>query len=250
MLLSRRSFLATSLLAPSLACELLNAQSGTGRLRARVRPGVRTSISSERSLALGLDTERDALLKVPQDLSKPLPLLVAFHGAGQSAEWMLNAIALHATAAGVAVLAPYSRSSSWDAIRGDYGVDVAFIDRALEKTFSTIAVDPARITLGGFSDGATYALSLGRINGDAFRKVVAFSPGFVIDGTPAGKPEFFITHGTDDRILPIERCSRRIVPALRSEGYAVTYKEFVGGHQVEPGLAVEAMRWAASVPRA
>jgi phospholipase/carboxylesterase len=249
-LLTRRSFLATSLLAPSLACELLSAQSGAGRLRARVRPGARASIGGERSLALGLDSERDALLKVPADVSRPLPLLVAFHGAGQSARWMLDTIAPHAAGAGVAVLAPYSRSSSWDAIRGRYSVDVEFIDRALEKTFSTIAVDPTRIALGGFSDGATYALSLGRINGDAFRKVIAFSPGFVVDGTPAGKPEFFITHGTVDPILPIERCSRRIVPALRSEGYAVTYKEFVGGHTVEPGLADEAMRWLASPSRA
>ena len=248
-MISRREFLVTSAGAAFVPA-LTRAQSNAGRLRARVRAGVKTSIASERSLALGLDGERDALLKVPADLSRPVPLLVAFHGAAQSAEWMLNAIALHATAANVAVLAPFSRSSTWDAIRGGYSADVAFIDRALEKTFATLAVDPARIALGGFSDGATYALSLGRINGDAFRKVVAFSPGFVIDGTPAGKPEFFITHGTVDPILPIERCSRRIVPALRSEGYAVTYKEFVGGHQVEPGLAQEAMRWVAGLSRA
>jgi phospholipase/carboxylesterase len=36
--------------------------------------------------------------------------------------------------------------------------DVAFINRALAKTFETVSVDPVRIIAGGFSDGATYAL--------------------------------------------------------------------------------------------
>ena len=56
-------------------------------------------------------------------------------------------------------------------------------------------VDPARLVIGGFSDGASYALSLGLINGQLFRKVAAFSPGFVVTGEPEGKPRVFISHG-------------------------------------------------------
>jgi phospholipase/carboxylesterase len=111
--------------------------------------------------------------------------------------------------------------------------------------FETVSVDPARIAVGGFSDGATYALSLGLVNGDLFRRVVAFSPGFIVGATPQGKPQFFISHGTADQILPIDRCSRVIAPQLQRRGYDVTFKEFDGGHQVPPDIAAEAMRWVA-----
>jgi phospholipase/carboxylesterase len=102
-----------------------------------------------------------------------------------------------------------------------------------------------RITLGGFSDGATYALSLGLRNGDLFPRVVAFSPGFIVEGPPHGTPRFFVSHGTADTILPIDSCSRRIVPALRQRGYDVTFREFDGGHEVPESIAREAMNWIA-----
>jgi phospholipase/carboxylesterase len=108
-------------------------------------------------------------------------------------------------------------------------------------------VDPARVAVGGFSDGATYAISIGLINGDLFRRVIAFSPGFVVDGASHGTPRFFVSHGTVDRILPIDQCSRVIVPALRRHGYEVNFKEFDGGHTVPPDIAAEAMRWLAGM---
>ena len=118
--------------------------------------------------------------------------------------------------------------------------------------FRCVAVDPARLAVGGFSDGATYALSLGLINGDLFRRVVAFSPGFIVEGETHGKPRFFVSHGTSDDILPIDRCSRRMVPELRQRGYDVTFREFDGGHEMPPAIASEGMAWLAGkvAPRA
>jgi phospholipase/carboxylesterase len=55
-----------------------------------------------------------------------------------------------------------------------------------------------------------------------------------------GAPRFFVSHGTRDGVLPIERCSRRIVPQLERMGYGVTYREFDGGHTVPPEIALEA----------
>jgi predicted esterase len=177
--------------------------------------------------------------------SGPLPLLVMLHGATGSGDGVLRRVASAADEAGVAVLAPDSRDGTWDAIRGDFGADVVFIDRALERVFATVAIDPARVAIGGFSDGATYALSLGLINGDLFGRVVAFSPGFIVDGAAHGRPRFFVSHGTADPILPIDRCSRVIVPGLRRRQYDVTFREFDGGHQVPPDIAVDALRWVA-----
>ncbi len=224
-------------------------QADDGRLTARPRANVETSARGER--ALGLDRTRDAILHLPATPTRnPLPLLVLFHGAGENAESVLQRLGSAPDDTGVAVLAPDSRGSSWDAIRGSFGRDVAFVNRSLELVFDAVAVDPARIAVGGFSDGATYALSLGLINGDLFSQVVAFSPGFVVEGTPHGTPRFFISHGTDDPILPIDRCSRLIVAGLQKRGYDVTFREFDGGHEIPADIARDGTRWVAGVSAA
>src|SRR3712207_7974813 len=51
----------------------------------------------------------------------------------------------------------------------------------------------------GFSDGASYALSLGIPNGDLFTHLVAFSPGFAAPDGQRGHPRVFVGHGVDDR---------------------------------------------------
>jgi phospholipase/carboxylesterase len=218
--------------------------SDDGRLAARPREGARTIASG--TSALGLEQERDGILQVPsQSGGKLLPLLVLLHGAGGSGEKVLGRLGSAPAEAGVAVLAPDSRGGTWDAIRGGFGPDVVFLDRALQAVFDRVAIDPSRVAIGGFSDGATYALSLGLINGDLFPKVVAFSPGFVVEGPVHGKPEFFVSHGTSDPILPIDQSSRIIVPALRKRGYDVTFREFSGEHEVPAEIAREAMSWIA-----
>jgi len=219
-------------------------QSDDGRLTARPRVDVESSAKVERML--GLDPARDAILQMPAKATgASLPLLVLLHGAGESAEGVLGRLGSAPDEAGVVVLAPYSRDSSWDAIRYSFGPDVTFLNRALERVFDTVSVDPERIAIGGFSDGATYALSLGLINGDLFSRVVAFSPGFVIEGAPHGTPRFFISHGVADPILPIDRCSRQIVSGLRKRGYDVTFREFQGGHSIPADIARDGMRWVA-----
>ena len=191
---------------------------------------------------LGLDRERDAILQLPKTAAdSPLPLLVMLHGAGQSAEDMFWYLGTTHEEAGVAVLAPNSRDHTWDAIGDDFGPDVEFLNRALERALDSALIDPTRLAIGGFSDGASYAVSLGLINGDLFKKVVAFSPGFIIDGTPNGKPRFFVSHGTNDRILPIDRCGRRIATDLKARGYDVTFREFEGGHEIPEPVAKEGL---------
>jgi phospholipase/carboxylesterase len=218
-----------------------------GRLTARPQLSVKTS--AQGTHALGLEGARDAILHLPPNATTaPVPLLVLLHGAGGRGAGVLRRLGSAPDDAGVAVLAPDSRDSSWDAIRGGFGRDVTFVNRALERVFGTLAVEPERVAVGGFSDGATYAISLGLINGDLFRRVVAFSPGFVIEGLPHGQPRFFISHGTADPLLPIDRCSRLIVPELRKRGHDVTFREFPGGHEVPADIARDGLRWVARLP--
>jgi predicted esterase len=165
------------------------------------------------------------------------------HGAGGDAEGGLKPLLHLADAEGLILLAPDSRRQTWDVIFGRYGPDISFIDQALDKTFSRYAVDPEKIAIEGFSDGASYALSVGITNGDLFTHVIAFSPGFIAPAEQIGKPRLFISHGTRDSVLPINACSRKIVPQVQRAGYDVLYREFDGPHTVPPEIVRSALTW-------
>ena len=158
--------------------------------------------------------------------------MVALHGAGSSAQRGLDRMGALAEAFRTIVFAPQSADRTWDLILGEYGPDVRAIDDALAETFERYAVDPARVALGGFSDGASYALSVGTANGGLFTHIIAFSPGFAVPSGREGTPRIFISHGTQDTVLPIGLTSRMLVPMFQMAEYHVEYVEFNGPHTV------------------
>ncbi|HEX8305066.1 MAG TPA: PHB depolymerase family esterase [Jatrophihabitans sp.] len=191
-----------------------------------------------------LDSAGDAesaLFVPPPATGGRLPLVVLLHGATGHPERALPVLRADAERGGFLLLAPKSRGYTWDIIGGSFGPDLAVLDRLLVEVFDRFEVDPARIALAGFSDGASYALTIGLINGELFSRILAFSPGFTVPGRRAGKPAVFVSHGKADTVLPIDRCSRRIVPLLRADGYQVDYREFAGGHTVPADLATAAV---------
>jgi phospholipase/carboxylesterase len=181
----------------------------------------------------------------------PVSLLVLLHGAGGTARRVTTRTTAFELAEelGIVVVAPESRGPTWDVVRGGMGPDIEFIDRTLQHIFARVRVDAARLALGGLSDGASYALSVGLGNGDLFSHVMAFSPGFINVRRAVGNPAIFISHGTSDDILPIETTSRRFVPKLKDGGYDVRYREFAGGHLVPPDVAREAFVWLRGKPK-
>jgi len=193
---------------------------------------------------LKLGDDRDGFLYVPPQYSdKPLPLLVVLHGAGNTSLSVQYALPL-ADELGILVLAPDSRDErTWDGVLRDWGPDVDFISAALRQTVTRVRVDRARIGIGGFSDGASYALSFGITYGDEFSRVIAMSPGVMQPIGARGKPRIFISHGTSDAVMPIDVTSRRFVPRLKALGYDVTYREYDGRHSPSPPIVREAFQW-------
>jgi phospholipase/carboxylesterase len=242
---TRRKF---SALAGGLALSRLYAQTPPdappNRLPARPGSGAATPISPGLH-PLGFRTERDALLYVPESSMKfdKAPLVLSLHGASRDANRGIELLRTLSDEHGFLLLAPATARGTWDIITGPGGADAKFINRSIARTFELRKIDPARIAMAGFSDGASCSLSLGLANGDLFSAVLGFSPGFVVDLERVGKPPVFISHGTVDQVLPIDQCSRRIVPQLKQEGYRVTYREFEGKHELPPVVASEAMRW-------
>ena len=213
--LSRRAFLATVATGAGLG---FRAQDS--RLAARPYPPRRSPSVGETRFGEG---DRGGVLYVPEgyDPERSAPLLVALHGAGgRAGNWrrFYETCEEHE----IVLLAPDARGRTWDRVTGTFGPDVRFIDAALRHAFDRCVVDPARIALGGFSDGASYALSLGVSNGDLFSHLIAFSPGSSNPTEPiVGTPRVFVSHGTGDRILPVAASRRAIVPMFEMDGYPV-----------------------------
>ena len=185
-----------------------------------------------------LDPSRESYLFVPPGYSarRPAPFIMMLHGAGGNSLRAIQLFEEPARSVGAVLFAPQAEGRTWDVIGGDYGPDVAFIDRALRLIFENHAIDPSRVAVGGFSDGASYALSLGISNGDLFRKIIALSPGFAAPGAPHGRPRIFIAHGKQDGVLPFESTSKKLVSALEDAGYDVTLRLHPGGHGPYPRL--------------
>ena len=200
---------------------------------------------------LQLDDKRDGWLYIPSAYSEhhPAALALMLHGAGGNAKHGLHLLQHLADSHNIILVAPASRGSSWDIINLDrFGPDVVFIHQALAKTFEQYSIDATHMAIGGFSDGSSYALSLGLINGDLFTHIIAFSPGFFYATETVGKPKVFISHGTKDEVLPIGPCSRRIVPRLQQQEYDVTYEEFEGPHTIPAAISKKAVKWFAPIP--
>lgn len=212
--------------------------------RFTARPPVAAAGDLEPGLhPLGLsDSERDGLLYVP-DADGPRPVMLTLHGATMQAKWMARPLVAAADDAGVILVIPDSRRQTWDVLMGGYGPDVEFCNAALEYAFAHCNVDPSNVSVGGVSDGASYALSLGVMNGDLFGAIVAWSPGFIAPQVRVGQPRVFLSHGRRDRILPIERCGRPIASNLYTNGYPVEYVEFDGGHEIPDPIVRAAFSW-------
>ena len=240
---SRRDLLRLSCLAaPVLLTRCVESRSSLppeheqGRLHARPDLFETAGPATPQPQRLGLSNDgRDGLFYVPKQDADAL--LVYLHGAGGSGARAIERLIGDADRLNAIVLVPDSRSATWGFDGAEQAADLAFVDDALEKLFTSYRIDPRRVGITGFSDGASVALAWGLMNGDLFPGIAAFSPGFVhLTGPRIGKPRIFISHGTNDTVLPVDRCGRKIAQTLARAGYVVDYREFEGEHEVPAEL--------------
>ena len=221
-----------------------------GHLSATYRPRAADAPHPEPGLQkLGLGSRRDSYIHVPEAYrpDSPLPLVLLLHGAGGHAHDGLRILLHLADHYGLILVAPASHAATWDIIaRRAYGADLALVERSLDHVFTHYAIDPQHVGIGGFSDGASYALTLGLANGELFTHVLAFSPGFIGPIEQRGRPAVFVSHGELDTVLPIDACGRNIARQLHAAAYAIRYQEFQGGHVIPPEVAEQAVGWFTS----
>jgi phospholipase/carboxylesterase len=246
MPITRRQFVGDAALAIVALKTMSWGPEPSGRLTARPAATVHDPLPAGVHTLSALGS-RTTVLVVPPGLSpeRPAPLILMLHGATESSAESLEALQQIAGRSGAILLAPSSAGTTWDAIRGEFGDDLDDIDQQLARVFARCAVDPRRIAFAGFSDGASYAISLGLINGDLCSHIIGYSPGFVIPGVWHGHPRVFIAHGNHDHILPIDQCGRRIASDLTKRGYSVEFAEFDGDHEIRPEMVQRSVAWVA-----
>ncbi|HEY7285084.1 MAG TPA: alpha/beta hydrolase-fold protein, partial [Vicinamibacterales bacterium] len=189
MIVTRREFLAAAAAVPA----------GLGAVQ-----GPASDQSAPGRYALKLGDDRDGFVYVPRDYTAgtPTPLLVMLHGAGNTSLSVQYALPL-ADDFKVLILAPDSRDErTWDGVLRSWGPDVDFLSAAVGQTLSRYNIDKTKVGVGGFSDGASYALSFGITFGDQFSRIISMSPGVMQPMAARGKPRIFISHGTSDPIMP------------------------------------------------
>ncbi len=183
----------------------------------------------------------------------PPPLLVFLHGRGADEEDLLGlAPMLDERLFLVSAQAPfpfeYGGYTWYDITTSEVPDPVRFrescdrLHQFLLDVRTGYAVDPARVFLFGFSMGCVMSYAMALTAPELVRGVSANS-GYVPEGTHLNfrwldlqQVEFFVTHGTQDPIIPVS-LARRAEALLKASNATLTYREYPAGHELtEEGL--------------
>lgn len=201
-----------------------------------------TQEAAKGTTPLGLATPRDGWLYVPSNYNhaQKTPMVVLLHGAnGSAAFW--EGYKQIADGYGVVLLAIDSRYPTWDAIQTPFfGVDVNFIEDAMKFAFDRVNVDSARVSIAGFSDGASEAIGIGLANTHLFSRVLAHSPGLLLNPFARGIPKIFVSAGVNDEVIQMNTTAQNVVGGLRTKGFTVEFVVFDGGHTIPVDVRLRA----------
>lgn len=195
----------------------------------------------------------------------PFPALIALHGWGASAHDLLGLAPMIHDGRAV-VLCPQgpvrfsvgggATGYGWFQLVPGQPPDVeAFqaaaeaLRRFIEESIERFSLDPARIAVGGFSQGGIMAYELALRDPERYAGLAALSSWFpeqlssLLPKLP-GHEDFpvLVVHGTRDSSIPVDR-AREAREALRSYGVALMYREFDMAHEISRDALQVILRW-------
>lgn len=196
---------------------------------------LRKGTFKDETISVG-DLTRRYRLAAPQSLEagKPIPLVFAFHGLGDSKDLMPWYSRLDDLAAreGFLLVYPDGRNRSWILVKEWAAADFDFFDALLAKLSAEYPIDPDRVYLVGMSNGAYFAQLLASQRSDKIAAVAAHSGGlgqlaFEKKLSLERKYGVFLVHGADDSIVPVAE-GRRARDQYKKWGFDVEYVEVPG----------------------
>ncbi len=204
-------------------------------------------------------------------------LIVMLHGLSgdEKVMWIFDH-ALPRSATVIAPRAPYASEFggySWarvvardDLDQVDFQEAIDQLARFLREVIALYQVDPQRVIVMGFSQGAALSYAFSQTHPELLRGVIALA-GFLprvnehssaplrsihaVSQPSAGQsafPRYLIIHGTRDEAVPIER-AREARSILEHRGAAIEYHEHRVGHKVSAQGMQEIARWVAETLR-
>jgi phospholipase/carboxylesterase len=183
------------------------------------------------------------------DPARRYPLVTVLHGAGRQDELIAKGLRDEPGRRGAIFFVPRSVQPTWDLIAGGPRVDLDFLEFAWDLIYRRYPIDFDRQVLMGYSDGASYALSVGLSNPRHFSALVAWAAGFVaIDPAlfdpEAPKPRVYLEYGSHDELFPFEQVAVPMRDRLAAIGCDVTFSVDEGGrHWPSGSFSREALDW-------
>ncbi|MFJ6698158.1 alpha/beta hydrolase family esterase [Streptomyces sp. NPDC091272] len=186
-------------------------------------------------------TTRSYLLHRPgvNEQRRPRPLLIAFHGRGESAEDMRERARLDeaAGARGMLVAHPEAVREMWSADnvptsqRPDTEVDIRFTEAMISALVRSGEADPKRVYTVGFSNGGSMALRLAAQRPRTVAAATSVS-GQLATGVartgPSGPVPVMIVYGAQDPVRPMAGIPDPPPPAAGQEPLTATVSTRAG----------------------
>ena len=192
-------------------------------------------------------------VREPQIITSKTPLLILLHGYGSNEEDLFSfAPTLPEDWLIVSFRAPFSSAYegySWydiDLMNQENRIDLPQAKASLQTVLENIMkitnhyeLTDNQTHLAGFSQGGILSYALALQNPDLFTKVACLSCYFEekLVGNISGnkkkieKQRFFISHGTDDAVIPLE-WGRKAADILYDLGAYFSFREYMSGHGV------------------
>lgn len=172
----------------------------------------------ERTLAIG-DANRSYLVHIPPkyDGQRPMPVVLALHGAGMSGKTMMAVFGFNQKADDSNFIVAYPNGSglgglvlTWNAggvrgLEGQGANDVAFIGKVLDDLSSVVRIDQKRIFATGMSNGAMMCYRLAAELSDRIAAIAPVAGTMAVDRCQPKRPVPVLHfHGTADTIIPYD----------------------------------------------
>ena len=203
-----------------------------------------------------LETYRQLGLLTPDEIDpkRRYPLFTVLHGAGRQDEGLAKSFRHEPNRRQALFLIPRSVEPTWDLIASEGRPDLDFLEYAYDLVYRRYPVDALQQSLLGYSDGASYALSVGLCNASMFRAVMGWAAGFlVLDpptaeqfkvAIPALRPRIYLEHGTHDQLFDFQTVALPMRDKLQKAGFDVTFSVDEGGRHWPSGtFQDEALDW-------
>jgi polyhydroxybutyrate depolymerase len=149
------------------------------------------------------------LVDIPHRLPKRPPLLIAFHGLGDTPTWLAGRSGFDGLAArnGFVVAYPSAvHDRRWQLNHRDGDADVRHIRYVIDAVVKRLCVDPKRVYLTGFSNGAGFAYRAGCELADRVAAVALVSGSYRSqDECAAGPMPTLEIHGRDPWTSTVSR---------------------------------------------